>query len=220
MKKILAVIVMMGIALPAHTQVVNWLSLRGDQSNVIQINAGYDYGATLQFGYGHKVTLIRPILLGADCSLPMGSDLIDDFKVRIGGQIEIVEAGGFITTVRISSVFRRFQSQLVRILSFGSDFALIAGYYTSSWCIAAEGGFDKSVTSHIKNADILKEYYPGIRDGWYVPTGGNFYYGIQAGKTIGRMFDLSLRVGATQAQNHDENAVLPVYAQLGLGMRF
>jgi hypothetical protein len=68
--------------------------------------------------------------------------------------------------------------------------------------------------------DVMRSYFPRIRDGWYIPSGGHFYYGIQAGKTIGDRLDLTLRAGATNAQHNDEQAVVPYYLQLGLGIRF
>jgi hypothetical protein len=110
---------------------------------------------------------------------------------------------------------------MVRVVSFGSDFAVVAGYYRPSWYAAGELGFDKSVTSYLKHSDIMRTYvFPGIKDGWYIPSGGNYYYGIQAGKTLGESLDLSLRLGATSAEDNDEDAVLPYYLQLGLGVRF
>ena len=213
-------IIVMALVEAGYSQNINWRSLSEDQRNVIQFSVGYDFGATAQLGYSRSFTLIRPVIVGLDYSFPMGSDLTDDFKVRLGAQIEVVEIGGFSATIRISSVFRRYQTELVRIASFGSDFAVLAGYYKPTWYVAGEFGFDKSITSHLKHSDIMKANFPGIRDGWYLPSGGHYYYGIQAGKTIGESFDLSLRMGATNAQANDENAVLPYYLQLGLGMRF
>ena len=221
MNKLIAVIaVVMGIADLGYSQTINWRSLRDDQSNVVQLNVGYDFGATAQLGYSRAFTIGKPVVVGLDYSIPMGSDLLDDFKVRLGGQIEIVQIGGFSATVKISSVFRRYQTELVRIESFGSDFGILAGYYTSSWFVAGEFGFDKSITSHLTHSDIMRAMFPAIRDGWYVPTGGHYYYGIQGGKTVGESLDLSLRLGATNAQGNDESAVLPLYLQLGLDMKF
>jgi len=134
--------------------------------------------------------------------------------------MELVGIGGFSATIKIASIFRRYQTELVRIESFGSDFGLLAGFYEPTWSVAGEFGFDKSITSHLTHSDIMRAMFPGIKDGWYVPTGGHYYYGIQASKTIGESFDLSLRVGATRAQDNDENAVVPLYGQLALGMRF
>lgn len=221
MKKLIAVIIiMMAVAEAGYSQNINWRSLREDQRNVIQFNFGYDFGVTAQLGYSRSFTIIKPVLLGFDYSFPMGSDVIDDFKVRLGGQVEIVEIGGFSATVKILSSLRRYQNELVRIVSFGSDFAAVAGYYKPTWYAAGEFGFDKSITSHLKHSDIMRTYFPRIKDGWYIPTGGHYYYGVQAGKTIGDGFDVSLRLGATNAQGNDEDAALPFYVQLGLGMRF
>ncbi len=221
MKSIVKVLlVAMALAEAGYSQNINWRSLSENRRNVVQLNFGYDFGVTAQLGYSRSFTLIRPVIVGLDYSLPMGDVLLDDFKARIGGQMEIVQIGGFSATIKVFSNFRRHQTNMVRIVSFGSDFAVLTGYYRPTWYAAGEFGFDKAVATNLKNSDIMKANFPAIRDGWYVPTGGHFYYGIQAGKTIGESLDLSLRLGATEAQFNDENAVLPYYAQLGLGVRF
>ena len=221
MKKIIAAIVFLAaFSQSSYSQNLNWRSLGENRRNVVQLNLGYDYGVTAQVGYNRAFAFFRPVVLGIDFSLPMGSDLLDDFKVRLGGQMEIVEIGGFSASLKISSVFRRYENELVRIASFGADLGIVAGYYNPSWHVAAELGFDKSITSYLKHSDTMKSYFPKIRDGWYIPSGGHWYYGIQGGKTIGESLDLSLRLGATNAQHNDEEAVLPYYLQLGLGVRF
>ena len=221
MKNVMKVIlVSMALAESGLSQNINWRSIGDDQRNIMQLSFGYDYGVTAQLGYNRSLNFIRPVVVGFDYSLPMGNVLLDDFKARLGGQMEIVQIGGFSTTVKVFSNFRRYQNSLVRIVSFGSDFAVLAGYYRTTWYAAGEFGFDKSIATNLKNSETMKAYYPAIRDGWYVPTGGNFYYGIQGGKTLGETLELSLRLGATSAQFHDPDAVLPYYVQLGLGMRF
>lgn len=221
MKKMLALLIMIAVlAQGGYSQTVNWRALRDDQRNLFHLTLGYDYGVTTQVGYSRSFTLIKPVLVGLDYSMPMGSDLLDDFKVRLGGEVEVVEAGGFSATVRILSNFRRYENDLVRIVSFGSELGAVTGYYTPSWYAAGEFGFDKSITSHLKHSAVMKSYFPWIRDGWYLPSGGHYYYGIQLGKTLGESLDLSLRLGATNAQDNDENAVLPFYGQLGFGVRF
>ena len=219
-KLVAAVIVMMAVSESGFSQNINWRSLREDQRNLLQLNVGYDYGLTAQMGYGRTFTMFRPAMVGIDFSVPMGNNLLDDFKVRLGGQIEILEITGFSVTVRIASVFRKYQSSMVNIVSFGSDFALVAGYYTPTWFVGSEFGFDKAITSRFMHSDLMKARYPGIKDGWYVPTGGHFYYGIQTGKTLGESFDVSLRLGATKTQFHDQEAMIPYYLQFGLGARF
>ena len=222
MKQITVLIVLlMVVAAESNSQNVNWRSLREDQQNIVQFSFGYDYGATSQLGYSRSFTFIRPIVFGLDYSFPMGGNLLDDFKVKVGGQVEIVAFGGFSASAKIFSNFRRYQTEMVRVVSFGSDFGVVAGYYDPSWYAAGEFGFDKAITSQLIHSDIVRKFvFSEIRDGWYVPTGGNYYYGIQAGKTLGESLDLSVRLGATEAQRNDTDAVIPFYFQLGLGLTF
>jgi hypothetical protein len=216
---IAAIVIMMALSEVSYSQNVNWRSLRDNRPNVVQFNLGYDYGVTTQVGYSRSFMMFKPAMVGLDVSFPMGGDLLDDFKVRLGGQIEVIEINGFSATIKISSVFRRYHTELVSISSFGSDFGVVAGYYTQTFFLGGEFGFDKAITSRMKHSDIMRTNFPAIKDGWYVPTGGHYYYGIQGGKTLGENLDLSLRLGATKAQFHDEDTVLPLYLQLGLGMR-
>jgi hypothetical protein len=215
-----AFIVVMAASETSLSQNVNWRSVREDQHNMLQMNIGYDYGLTAQMGYGRMFTMLRPAMVGLDISIPMGNNLLDDFKVRLGGQIEILEIGGFSASVRIASVFRKYQSSMVNVVSFGSDFALVTGYYAPTWSAGGEFGFDKAITSRFVHSGAMRERYPEVKDGWYVPTGGHYYYGFQGGKTLGENLDVSLRVGATSAQKKDVDALVPLYLQLGLGVRF
>ena len=57
-------------------------------------------------------------------------------------------------------------------------------------------------------------------DGWYVPTGGQFYYGVITGFSIKEIVDVTLKAGLTNAERQDTNALLPYYAQLGLSKSF
>jgi hypothetical protein len=221
MKRSLKVLLLVtALAHGSHSQNVNWRSLGDAGHNIVQINAGYDYGATAQIGYARSFVLVSPVIAGLDFTLLMGRDLSDDFKIRLGAQIEIVHIEGFSATIKIYGNFRRYQTQLVRIVSFGSDFAVLAGYYSSTWYAAGEFGFDKAIATALKHSDIMRAYFPAIRDGWYVPTGGNYYYGIQGGKTLGESLEMTVRVGATRAQDHDESPVIPRYVQLGFSVRF
>ena len=203
-----------------QSQNINWRAMNGNQPNIVQLNFGYDFGVTSQFSYGRTLESVRPLMLVLDYSMPMGKDLVDDFTVRTGGEMEVLESGGFSTTVKLFGNFRRYQTMLVRIVSFGSDFALMAGYYSPSWHIAGEFGFDKSIISELEHSDVMRASFPDIRDGWYIPSGGHYYYGIQGSKTLSENFDLSLRLGATRPQFNDAEAVLPAYLQIGLGARF
>ncbi|MCB2206219.1 hypothetical protein KQI65_15860 [bacterium] len=222
MKTILITLAILVVtAQSALSQDVNWRSMRPEQPNRLQLNIGYDYGAVTQFSYSRAFDVSRPLVVGLHASLPMGNQPVDDFTLRLGAQMEVAQWRGFSATVKVASNFRRYQNDLVRIVSFGADFSALVGYYDPSWHAALEFGFDKAVATQLTHSDVMKQYgYVGIRDGWYVPTGGNFYYGIQAGKTIGDWAELTLRLGLTDAQFDDEDAMLPYYLQLGFGLPF
>lgn len=204
----------------SYAQNINWSSKNDHQQPLTYLNFGYDFGVTTQIGYGKKVDAFRPIVWTIDYSFPKGKDIVDDFKVRLGGQISIYEENNFVLSAKIYGNLRRHQTKLVRMISFGSEMAGVLGYYKPTWHLAGEFGFDKSIITELKHSEIMQDNYPEIVNGWFIPSGGHFYYGIQGSKTIGNRFEVSLRLGATNAESDDENALLPVYTQLGLIYKF
>ena len=221
MKKIIiAIILLLAVAKISNAQNVNWRWLNEEKPNYVYLNFGYDYALTTQVGYSRAIKTFKPVLLTLDYSFPMGENLFDDFKIRYGGQIELLEYKSFSASAKILGNFRRTETEMGKIAGFGAEISGLVGYYKPTWHIAAEFGFDKSITSNLKHSDIMKDIYPNIQDGWYIPSGGNYFYGIQASKSIKKSYDISLRLGATNAQGNDENAMLPYYAQIGLIKRF
>jgi hypothetical protein len=84
---------------------------------------------------------------------------------------------------------------------------------------AAEFGFDKAITTQVKHSALTKERFPEAKDGWYVPTGGNFFYGIQGGYSF-ESYDINLKIGKTVTQDLKTTAMIPFYFQLGLNRKF
>ncbi|MBI5648210.1 MAG: hypothetical protein HY962_14860 [Ignavibacteriae bacterium] len=217
----LALIVLALTVVTAHAQNVNWKSIDAQRPNRLQLNLGYDYAATTSLAYSRSFTAVRPVVAGIHVALPMGERVFDDVAIRTGAQVSVFEWRGFTATAKIESNFRRFQNAMVRMVSFGADLTAMAGYYDPAWYAAAEFGFDKAVTTQLVHSAAMRRYgYAGIRDGWYVPTGGNYHYGVQAGLVVTHGADLSLRLGATNAQFDDTNAMLPYYLQFGCGVTF
>lgn len=199
----------------ARTQNINWASTDKPQNNLLYVNFGYDYGVTTQLGYGRKLNTFKSMVVTADYSFPMGNSLMDDFKIRIGGQMPIYGFKNFQFSVKLNGVYRRHQTVLVSMNSIGSEIALLFGIYKPKWHLAAEGGYDNAGATHLNHSDKMKVIYPSIKDGWYSSTGGNFFYGIQGSKTIDEKIGLSLRLGATTARLKDQNPLIPIYLQLG-----
>ncbi len=219
MKYLITILAMMSVSF-SYAQNINWSSIQEDQKHLSYLNFAYDFGVTTQVGYGRQLDLFRPFLLTADYSFPMGKNLVDDFKVRLGGQVSIYELNNFTFSAKLLGLFRRHQTNFVSMASFGTEMSALLGYYKPTWHIAGEFGFDKSILTRLKHMELIRENFPAISDGWFIPSGGHFFYGLQGSKTIGNRFDLSLRVGATNAQSKEEDALLPYYAQLGLVYKF
>ena len=198
-------------------QYKNWNSDNTGNKNAVYLNLGYDYSLSLDAGYNRSLKLFnKTLLLGLDISLPMGDNLFDDHKIKIGGEMELLHKNDFYISAKLKGVIRRYESDNVRIENFGSDMGVTAGYFRSNWYLAAEYGFDKAISSHLVHTEEFKEIYPQVVDGWYVPAGGEFYYGLYTGFSINNFIDISLKLGATNAQGQDGNALLPYYAQVGL----
>ena len=206
------------IATNSFSQNINWRSLKNEQKHIISLNTGLLYGTTIDLGYGHKLNTKLPMILNAEFSTSFGDTALDDFKTKIGAQAEVLKIGGFSTTLKAYGVFRRFENDNAQLLNFGSELSAVSGNYKSKWYVAGEFGFDKAIVTHIKHSDVLKNYYPGIKSGWYIPTGGNFFYGVQSGFSLGRN-DLNLRAGTMATQDFKSTPTLPFYFQIGINRK-
>lgn len=200
-------------------QTINWRSFQGDQRHIVSLYAGYDYSFAIGAGYGYQWKRSRPVVLNVEYSMPSGQILLDDLKSKIGIQTELVHLGSFAATTRLSAVFRRYENELARISGFGSEWAVAAGYYRSHWFLAGECAMDKAIATKIKHSDLARENFPDIQNGWFVPTAGNFSYGLQIGGSIKKM-DIFLRIGKVLTQNFKSTPTIPAYFQVGLNRRW
>ena len=203
-----------------QAQNVNWNWLDKQKHHYAHLNLGYDFGVTTQIGYDYLITIKRPVLFTTDISLPMGKNLLNDFKFRLGGQVEMVSYKNFIASLKLFGNLKRHETKLVQMTNFGAETSFLMGYYKEKWHLAGEVGFNKPFSSHVKHAGEMKKNFPSIQDGWFESLGGHFYYGLQAGKSITNKIDLSFRIGATNASGNHKNAIISKYAQLGLVYKF
>ena len=204
----------------ANAQTLNWESMNTENNHVLNVNAGVEHGAIFGLGYGMRIeNKFFPLIVNIEYSFPSGDELIDDFKTKAGAQIRWVEFHHFQFTTKLHGVFRRYEDDDVRLVNFGSDLSGVIGYYRTKWFVAGEIGFDKAIITHFKHTDLYAEQYPAVKDGWYGPaTGGNFYYGVQAGFSFGD-HDVYARAGKILTQDFRTSPTLPMYGQLGYNIR-
>jgi hypothetical protein len=65
----------------------------------------------------------------------------------------------------------------------------------------------------------MKTVYPDVQDGWYVPTGGNFNFGIVSGYSFSSN-DLYLKIGISITEDLRTSPTAPYYMQIGYNRRF
>jgi hypothetical protein len=224
MKTLIKIIIISGLILSIRTvnaQTINWASLNEGSKHIVNASFGLEYGVIYGLGYGYQInSRLFPIVVKLEYSFPSGNKIFDDFKTKIGGQIRWIEYHGFQFSTKIHGVFRRYENDFARLVNFGSDMSGIVGYYRHKWFVAGEVGFDKAIVTQFKHSKAYKEQYPGVVDGWYEPaTGGNFYYGLQAGFSF-RKQDIYIKAGKILTQDFKTTPMVPIYGQLGFNIKF
>lgn len=224
MKTLIKIILISGLILCTRTvnaQTINWASLKEENKHIINATFGMEYGVIYGLGYGYHIkTRLFSVVANLEYSFPSGNNILNDFKTKIGGQIRWFDYHGFQFSTKIHGVFRRYGNDFDQLVNFGSDMSGIIGYYRPGFFVAGEVGFDKAIVTHFKHSKEYKDLYPGVVDGWYEPaTGGNFYYGLQAGFSF-RKGDLYLRAGKILTQDFKTKPMIPIYGQLGFNIKF
>lgn len=218
MKAIIALIVFLLSLLTSHisqAQTINWESLQENQKHILNVNAGWDYSFVYGLSYGYHLKTKIPIILESSISFASGEVIFDDFKTKIGGQLNLYQIENFRFNASLHGIYRRYGNPLVTLQNFGADAGIVTGLYKPKWFIAGEFGFDKAIVTHFKHSDIYKKVYPDVKNGWYEPTtGGNFNFGIQGGYSF-RRNDITLRAGKVMNEDFKSTPLIPFYVQLG-----
>lgn len=218
-KAILMLIISMVVYNKINAQVINWKNVK--EKHIVNLNLGGDYGIVGGLSYAQKIeSKYFPMWVNIDFSTPVGKDLLDDYKVKAGGQIRILSFRQFQIGTSLQVLFRTINMHLVKVRNLGGELVLTGGYYNPRWFIAGEVGFDKASLTHIEHKDSYELIYPEAKNGWYeVPTGGNFNFGIRTGVSFSKN-DLYLKSGMLRTQDFKSMPLLPFYAQLGYNYRF
>lgn len=216
--QLIAVVLLVLTGRPSSAQNINWKNLDAAQKHIVNFRLGFDYAAVAGIGYGFHLKKKLPVVLNIEYSQPFGEIVFDDLKTKIGGQVNFLRAGSFYATAKAYGIIRRFQNDFARMINFGSEFSATAGLYKRKWFIAAELGFDKAIVTHIKHSELMKEYNPGLESGWYIPTAGNLFYGLQGGYSF-KKNDLYARFGNTLEQDFKSKPLVPYYFELGTSIK-
>ncbi len=212
---------MLGAGAPgARAQEVNLASLEEEGANRLSVRTGAEYGFVAGLGYARSVHLLgRTLLLTGDLDAPWAGVDVSDFRVRAGVLVPLARFGGWRLAGSLAPTLRATENDLGRQTSLGADVGVTGGYYARHWFLAAETGFDWSMTTHIEHGDGYRAHaYQEAKDGWYANPGGNLRYGVQTGASFGR-HDLVLRAGALR-DDVGSAPLLPFYGTLAFVTRW
>ncbi len=203
----------------SFSQTFNWRNLDTAKPKTYYASANFEYGLSVTLGSSYRFKTIKPLLVFLDATIPTGKKTLDDFKVRTGGKAQLIDLDNFIVSASFSAIYRRYESDFVRMQNFGCEASATAGYYKKKWFVAGEFGFDKAIITQFKHKDEYKLLFPGVKDGWYEPSaGGIFNYGLQAGFSL-KNADITLNAGKLITQDFKTSPTLPLYVKLGLNIR-
>ncbi|MCG8330863.1 MAG: hypothetical protein MI974_24430 [Chitinophagales bacterium] len=219
--KILLVVCYCFLAHVVFGQAVNWANNSLENKHTVHLNIGWDYGLIYELGYSYQLDSEMPIILNALYSFPSGEDFFDDFKIKLGGQMSVLEHGPIGLSLAVNGIYRRYENPLTTLQNFGGEIATAIGYYKPRWFIAAELGFDKAIATHFNHTDAYREnIYSEVKDGWYNPsTGGNFHFGVQTALSFSQNAFV-FRIGRMATENFNTTPTIPYYMRLGYQRKF
>ena len=203
----------------SFAQNINWKNRQPSQKHIVNLNVGFENASVIGIGYGYHLNTKMPLVLNLEYSMPFGDKAFDDFKTKIGGQLNLLRANSFLATVKAYGIIRRFKNDFARMTNIGCEFSTTAGFYKNKWYVATELGFDKAIITHLKHSSLMKQHNPNVQSGWYIPTGGNFLYGLQGGYSFKRN-DVYAKIGRSVWEDFETTPMLPFYFQLGWNMKW
>ena len=185
----------------------------------MHISMAVDPAVITSVGYGRFTTLFGATTsLGFEVGVVAGDAELGDYRVRLGGEVQLVRRGAFRVAASAAFMTRGTSNWVFRAVNFGSDFGATAGVYRRGWFVAGEVGFDKAIITHLKHTQEYRDQYYGAKDGWYLNNGGTGRLGIITGRAVGGA-ELLLRAGIARTQGGEALAV-PAYLTIGLGFGF
>jgi hypothetical protein len=201
-------------------QIVNFENVSLERKSSIQASFGLNMAAMANLEYGRTLSIKEnPFILSANATLPFGENILDDYRLAINLSSNTFKKGNWAMPAHLGLFATTTENKMNRMVSSGIHISINPGYYKKSWFVATEITYDKFLFSHIKNSKHYKEvYYSEAKDGWYKNTGGNFHFGLIAGKSL-KKGELNIKLGMITTEQL--NLVLvSYYAQVGYRIYF
>ncbi|HHG84394.1 MAG TPA: hypothetical protein ENJ82_06580 [Bacteroidetes bacterium] len=218
MKKITFLLLFVcGFTAWSWAQAFNFAQASSPEQQVISLHLGYAHSFQARLGYAREFVAGKPLLLGGEIALPAGNSL-NDWQGNLGGQADCLQWGDFHLVGKAYAVLRKWKMDYVSAWSWGTDLALVGGFYRKQGFLATEIGYDRSWFTNLQHGKAHLENYPNAVSGWYQSKAGSLYFGLQGGYSWSHI-DLNLRVARTFRPNGRAN-LIPFQALIGLNYRW
>jgi hypothetical protein len=194
----------------------NVARIEKDQSSVYT-TFGLDPAVITAVGYARVGSLLdHNVQISGEVGVVTAKLDTRDFRTRLTVQTSLVSWRSMNVTGSATAVTRGTDNAIYRGINFGAEFSGTMGVYRQRWFTAAEGGFDKSVITHVTHSDWYRtNFHADAKDGWYLDAGGTYHYGLAGGVTV-RKAELMARLGFLKTERF-KPLQPPVYASVGVG---
>jgi hypothetical protein len=213
----LMMLLAIALALPAAAmaQHPSWRALDGQHRHTVAAAAGIDVVSYLGISYEYQAAWGPiPLAFAADVRSPFGDDVLDDWQVRVGVRAEPWRSGVLSLGLGAGLRVGQYDNTLARMHSVGSGLNVSFGATGSRWSAVAIATRESSSLTHIEHG-LLREYNPGIRDGWYEADGGIYRFGVSTGVVAGS-WGASLTAGRAFGRDFRNDPEIPFFAEVAL----
>jgi hypothetical protein len=218
-QKILPFIIICFLPDILYSQDINWSNSDTASSHLIALKTGADFCSYYGISYNYRIKGAPiPVAAGSEFLPSFGSTIFDDWKLRTAIQAELWHRNSLSWALQTGFIIRRTESELARLVNFGTDIITVFGYSKPVWGAGLVVGYDWSISTKIKN-DLLKEYFPDVIDGWYKTRGGSFRFGTRINYSIKRI-NLFLNIGKIYERNFKGGPTLPFYFDISIQKQF
>lgn len=202
----------------AKSQGYNWNKLDSTKY-ILTMKTGIEYGIFYGVSFHNPIKFKTISMIPyADLTLPMGSKILDDFKLKAGVNFKLFQRKNLIISMDVNVIDRQNKNPFVRMHNIGSESGFTVGYYKPKWYIGIGLTSDNILISHLKHTEAYKGNYSLVKDAWYSNTSTNLIPKIGLGYHL-KQSEIHLNVGQIYTQGFREKVLLPYFIQLGFNYK-
>ncbi len=193
-----------------------------DADNHVYASGGWSSAPDVELGYGRRLFAgARRLDLEGELAAPIFLlPELDSFRVEPSARLALAEYGKWKLAGRFGLPIQTGSNQTFRFLSFGARATASAGYFARGGFASLEVGYLETLSTYVAATDRARQVYPGIRDGFYAPSGGYFDAALAGGVTLGRGWEIGLRLGYRTSAALNPPPLVPYVGELGVSWSF